>query len=54
MQEFLRGSIKKNAVIAAILISIGVIAGVIISSNLGWIPLGRPGLNLFHPGSHSI
>lgn len=41
MQEFIKRFNKKNTVIAAILISIGVIAGVIISSNLGWIPLGQ-------------
>ncbi|MCC6544047.1 MAG: DegQ family serine endoprotease [Nitrospirae bacterium] len=38
---FLKRLEKKNVVIAIILISIGVTAGVIISSNLGWIPLGQ-------------
>ena len=32
---------KSKAAIAVIFISIGIIAGVIISSNLGWIPLGN-------------
>lgn len=32
---------KKNIVIALILISVGIITGVVISSNLGWIPLGQ-------------
>lgn len=41
MDGFIKKFDKKNAVIAAILISIGVIAGVIISSNLGWIPVGQ-------------
>ena len=41
MQGFIKRLEKKNVVIAMILISIGVIAGVIISSNLGWIPLGQ-------------
>ncbi len=41
MQGFIRRLEKKNVIIAAILISFGVIAGVIISSNLGWIPLGQ-------------
>lgn len=41
MQKLIKRFDKKSIVIAAILISIGVIAGVIISSNLGWIPLGQ-------------
>ena len=41
MQGLFKRFEKKNVVIAVILISIGVIAGVIISSNLGWIPLGQ-------------
>ncbi|MBI5756851.1 MAG: DegQ family serine endoprotease [Nitrospirae bacterium] len=32
---------KKGIVVGVILISIGVIVGVVISSNLGWIPLGQ-------------
>ncbi len=41
MEGFIKRPEKKNVVIVLILISIGVIAGVIISSNLGWIPLGQ-------------
>src|SRR3989337_2141829 len=41
MQKLIKRFDKKSIVIAAILISIGVIAGVIMSSNLGWIPLGQ-------------
>jgi len=41
MQKLIKKFDKKSIVISAILISIGVIAGVIISSNLGWIPLGQ-------------
>jgi len=41
MQGLFKRFEKKNVIIAVILISIGVIAGVIISSNLGWIPLGQ-------------
>ena len=32
---------KKGIIVGVILISIGVIVGVVISSNLGWIPLGQ-------------
>src|SRR3989304_7099243 len=41
MQKLIKKFDKKNVIIAIILISIGVITGVIISSNLGWIPLGQ-------------
>ena len=41
MQGLIKRLEKKNVIVAIILISIGVITGVIISSNLGWIPLGQ-------------
>ena len=32
---------RERLTIAVILISVGVILGIVISSNLGWIPLGQ-------------
>src|SRR4030067_3478941 len=49
MQRLIKRLEKKNVIVAIILISIGVITGVIISSNLGCIPLGKAKLEHIPP-----